>query len=471
VELPAGGGKTRLLVDAVREINENGGKALVLTHTHAGVHSIRHKMRAFGVAASAAHVGTLTSLSFELVRSYSQIAGVEVPAAPDWEDSTRYTEAACRVLQNRHVREVFGITYSHMLIDEYQDCSMAQHTLALELARAIPAAAVFGDRLQGIFGFRDPIVDWVTDVLPRFPAIDIEFVPRRWVDHNQALGEWLYEMRDRLRPGVQVAFDTNLPQGVRFVGATPQRFEIRNAALQERPEGESVVVIAPPDTSSARSIAGLLGGAYGVMEDVGGRFMIQALTELERAEPLHCGLWLAQLAKQCFVGFSEVNQTVLNRLAKGKHVAGLHRPGLERTLAAFDRVLDDPTYEVLAASMLEIRAAREARLHSRECWNDIAMALDRCGTDPDRLPTSEISKIRDRLRHAGRPTQLRVISRTALIKGLEYDHVIVANVDRITDHCNLYVALSRARKSVTIVGRSASITVTETKRNPTSRAG
>jgi hypothetical protein len=120
--------------------------------------------------------------------------------------------------------------------------------------------------------------------------------------------------------------------------------------------------------------------------------------------------------------------------------------------------------------MREIRSAKEARLHSGEAWNDIAMALERCGADPDRTPTSEIAKVRDRLRQAGRPAHFRVISRTALIKGLEYDHVIIANLDRITDHCILYVALSQARKSVTIIGRTGSITVVETKRSPTATA-
>ncbi|MEA2767910.1 MAG: hypothetical protein QOD93_872, partial [Acetobacteraceae bacterium] len=318
VELPAGGGKTWLLVDTLRQVAESGGRALVQTHTHAGVHSIRHKMRQLGVASDAAYVGTLTSLSFDLVRSYSQVAGIEVPEVPEWDDSTRYIEGACRALQNSHIREVFGVSYSHLLIDEYQDCSMAQHALALELVRAIPACAVFGDRLQGIFGFRDPIVDWESDVLPHFPALGIDYIPRRWAGHNEALGAWLYQMRDRLQPGRQIAFDADLPQGVTFVGATQHRYEIRNAALQHRPVGESVVIIAPPDKGSARSIAVLLSGAYGVMEDIGGRFMVQALTDLEVAEPAQYATWLVQVAKKCFVGFSKVklDKTVLKRLEK-----------------------------------------------------------------------------------------------------------------------------------------------------------
>ena len=47
-----------------------------------------------------------------------------------------------------------------------------------------------------------------------------------------------------------------------------------------------------------------------------------------------------------------------------------------------------------------------------------------------------------------------LISRTLLVKGLEYDHVIIADVGNHTKINDLYVALSRARKSITILGRS-----------------
>lgn len=466
VELPAGGGKTWLLVDTIRQVASQSGKTLVLTHTNAGVHSIHNKMRAFGVDPKAANVGTITSLAFELVRSYSRIAGLVVPEVPDWNDSAEYIEGARRVLQNRHVRDVLAISYSHLLIDEYQDCSVAQHAVALELARAIPACAVFGDRLQGIFGFRDTIVDWQVDVLAHFPEFEIDYFPHRWAEHNQPLGMWLHQIRDQLQPGTQVTFDAGLPDGVTFVPATQQRFELRNAALLARSEEETVVIIAPPDRGSARSCASRLNGAYTTMEDIGGTFMMGQLAELEGSQPKHFALWLARTAKNCHIGYARLDQTVLNRLEKGRTVSDLTRPGLERTLAAFDAVLSNPTFESISTSMRAIRTAREAHLHSREAWNDMAAALGRCGSETGCSPRGELSRVRDRIRRGGRSAAGRVVSRTALIKGLEYDHVIISDLDRLTDHCNLYVALTRARKTVTIIGRTAQITVTETKRGP-----
>lgn len=466
IELPAGGGKTWLLADTVREAALRAGKSLVLTHTHAGVQSIQSKMRELGVPSDAAHVGTITSLAFELVRGYSHIAGLEVPEVPNWDDSTEYNEGARRVLQNRHIRDVYAVSYSHLLVDEYQDCSLSQHALVLDLVQAIPACVVFGDPLQGIFGFRDPIVDWESDVLPHFPAFAVDYVPRRWLQHNQPLGEWLLRVRPQLQPGSQLGFGAGLPDGVAFIAATAQGWELPNVALQQRPQGESVVVIAPPDKHSARTIASRLKGVYTTMEDIGGNFMAEALAILEAADASQYPLWLARLAKQCFVGYTKLNETVLNRLAKGLEVSGLNRPGLERTLSALDRVLANPTYESLAVAMRDIRSAREAQLHSREAWNDIASALESGSSNAQRSPTGELGRVRDRLRHGGRPSLRRVVSRTVLIKGLEYDHVIISNLERISDNCNLYVALTRARKSVTVIGRKSTVTLTETTRSP-----
>lgn len=48
---------------------------------------------------------------------------------------------------------------------------------------------------------------------------------------------------------------------------------------------------------------------------------------------------------------------------------------------------------------------------------------------------------------------------TPLIKGLEYDHAIVTNADGYTAP-ELYVALTRGPKSVTVLSRTSSVAPT-----------
>lgn len=472
IEMPAGSGKTWLLATTVKQVETAGGTALVLTHTHAGVNAIRRKLTEFGVPQSGFVISTIASFSFEMARSYSRISGVVVPETPSWSDSGTYVEGATRVVSNRHIRDVMAISYSHLFVDEYQDCSKLQHGLILALIQAIPKCAVFGDPLQGIFGFADPIVDWRSDVLPNFPALVVPCRPMRWKGYNEPLGEWLLALRDRLSPGSQLDISDSAPPGVKFIKATQQGWELINAALANRPLGETVVVVAPPDKESPRRISSKLKGAFGTMEDVGGTFMIEQLNTLAHMRGDGYARWLADLAKECFTGYGQINTPLLSCLDRGRTVSHLARPGLGATQAALDSVLLNPNFECLSAAMYAIAESREARLHSREAWMEIAGAINSCAQEDGRELQVELAKRRDWLRHTDRRTGLaRTVSRTVLIKGLEYDHVIIANLDRITDVSNLYVALSRARKTATIIGRSAIITVKETKRTPGNLAG
>jgi hypothetical protein len=105
-----------------------------------------------------------------LWRSYPNIAGVTVPTVPDWSASSEYGAGAINVAQSRAIRDMHAASFEYFIVDEYQDCGVQQHDLMVAIADAIPRACVLGDRLQGIFGFRDqPLVDWDTHVFGRFP--------------------------------------------------------------------------------------------------------------------------------------------------------------------------------------------------------------------------------------------------------------------------------------------------------------
>ena len=56
------------------------------------------------------------------------------------------------------------------------------------------------------------------------------------------------------------------------------------------------------------------------------------------------------------------------------------------------------------------------------------------------------------MRHAGRPISHRkLIGTTLLVKGLEYDHAVILDADAL-DAKDLYVAMTRGSKSLTIIG-------------------
>lgn len=459
LEMPAGTGKTELLAACVASAAERGDRSLVLTHTNAGVDTIRKRLRRYAVPSSMVRVETITSWAFILSRSYPSIAGIDVPGVPDWDDSQKYVEGATLVAKTAAVRRVHAVSFSCFFVDEYQDCTVDQHELIVEISNSVPRTIILGDRLQAIFGFdkNRPLMDWDTHVVSRFSPKTIPYVPQRWRGYNVALGQWLLDIRPALVDGGSFDFSAHSVAGVewRQCDFKSSVQTVNKAAYGLLNVGGSVVLLDKLPGQVA-SHASRLGGSYAVMEDVAGRFMADHLADLPVENDILLPLWLARLAKSCFVGLAGLDGTVLGRLEKGRSISGLKRKGLLTVQNALDDLISDPTYQRVRISADAIRSTPGLTLYRQEAWDDTLRAVARFVED-EMSPQEALAAVRDRLRHAGRGERRLNAARTLLVKGLEYDHVIIANVQNFTDPRHLYVALSRARKSVTVIGRTPRI--------------
>src|SRR5579875_3655271 len=87
-----------------------------------------------------------------------------------------------------------------MYVDEYQDCTEAQHGLVRALAEVLPTR-LLGDPMQGIFAFGDDRLVDLDEFDDDFEQLDDLTVPWRWSQTNPQLGEWLYDARTRLITG------------------------------------------------------------------------------------------------------------------------------------------------------------------------------------------------------------------------------------------------------------------------------
>lgn len=452
--MPAGTGKTHLLGMAAAVAAEVGNRSLVLTHTHAGVDAIRRRLRRFGVPPGMVRVDTLASWAFTLSRSYSFIAGVQISELPDWTQSRDYLDGASRVVRAKAIADMHSTSFDYLFVDEYQDCSIAYHDFVRALTEAIPRTIVLGDRLQGIFTFDGPTVDWDDHVLANFPGHEVPIHPHRWTDHNAGLGAWLLKARSLLVAGNWFDFAQHDIPGLQFVP------EVGPAALAQISHGfrdfnESVVLLDKWRDDVAGH-ASRLGGSYTVMEDIGGRFMKEKLEVVPDQGDPGLARWFADFAKSCVVGLSGVDTAVLAKLARHETVAHYKRDGIDDVLVALDDLQANPTYDRVAVTAQIVRHTPGLHVYRWEAWNDTREALLSAAETGEPVLDS-LARVRDRVRRAGRRPANRIASRTLLVKGLEYDHVVIADLSKMTDPCNLYVALSRARKTVTILGRNSRI--------------
>ncbi len=141
----------------------------------------------------------------------------------------------------------------------------------------------------------------------------------------------------------------------------------------------------------------------------------------------------------------------------------MKRPGAEWQLELLTGLLTDASPGRVAEALEAIHQLPDGWMYRREAWRDTIKALKVAAASDGVTVRQALSRIRNRARFTGRSQESRIISRPLLIKGLEYDHALVLNADRLSP-TELYVALSRGRKSLTVVSESRHLTPKVPKR-------
>lgn len=190
------------------------------------------------------------------------------------------------------------------------------------------------------------------------------------------------------------------------------------------------------------------------MESLHGTYMTDRLRELESLPPSAYAKWLADLAKKCFARLGDIKPDDVKKLGRNQSLIGLKRPAVVRTIGHIEAVRLEPTFGSLSKSMYAIAAAGEGICYAHEAWFDIAHALSRADGDEAQSPLQHLASIRNRLRYTGRKSREKLLSKTVLVKGLEFDHVVIANAELIGSRKDLYVAMTRPRRTLTILSPS-----------------
>ncbi len=194
---PAGHGKTHTIVECLKHTT---GKQLILTHTHAGVASIKEKIKKANIPNSNYNVETITSFAQKYVLAF--YTGIDIP---DQENGKKYypfiIEKATSFFKLQSILSIVSVTYTGLFVDEYQDCNEQQHKLIVALSEILPTR-ILGDFLQGIFNFTgNPLVNMEKqDSIGDFYSNRYELTePWRWINgKNEILGNDLKEIRAKL---------------------------------------------------------------------------------------------------------------------------------------------------------------------------------------------------------------------------------------------------------------------------------
>jgi len=444
----AGCGKTHLIADAVGCMPDH--RQLILTHTHAGVDVLRRRLATRGITDRQAHVETISGFALRYAAAYPKTSQVDVtqPSGVEWRD---VQHGATRFLATRAGRRVVAESYGGLYVDEYQDCTAFQHALVRQLAEVLPTR-ILGDPMQAIFDFAgESLVD--LDAFDEdFERLDDLTTPWRWAGSNPTLGEWLLDARRCLRAGQDPNF-SGAPVRIRRAGAvartvcTPEQVN----ACKDYGDQSSVVAIRQFQ-HAAHETASRLRGLFTSMEEMDCRDLFTAVAALDRAAGPARALALLDFARKCMTKVGTHLGPATRTITAGRTPAtrgGKAEPAIRAlTLAA---AADTPAN--LLAALREMARLPEVVIHRAELHEEMCRTLQQAEAEPGRPYVELAWAVRDRTRRRGRTARGRLISRTLLIKGLEFDHAIILDFAEFASPKDKYVALTRPRRSLTVLLR------------------
>lgn len=466
IEAAGGCGKTTKAAKYAREASERlpSGKILLLSHTHAACGEFQRKCASLG---NKIDVETCDSFFLKAIGAYARPLGLPSPIESHLgriDGGVAFgalSEKAAELFRRSPtVAHAVAAHYPVIVLDEHQDASIHQHE-AVRLLMAIGGARlrIFGDPMQAIHPANvDTYVDWDRLVAEADATDRLEY-PHRWAAVPE-LGQWIMESRAALKDGLPVRL-RGAPKCVSAVSyhslAGRNGFRDRRAAGREihgflngAPNSAAILAfigkMAKSNAQACNWRAPLNEGAQLDELDV----LIQGIEAHDGNAAALAGTFLEFLI-MIGVGLSQsmsdglrgrLNATISRERAGNNQIAWLD---------CLEQIYTSPDHRGIAAAMRMVLDTSPAGYSIR--LNDHARALcafDR--TDDPRAFRSTLGRIRRR--HKWPPQMVSTIHKA---KGLDFDHVLLCPVDRnqypndVLGARLLYVALSRARKSIRLV--------------------
>lgn len=453
---PAGYGKTYTIADCITSYDGNK-KILVLTHTHAGVASLREKFNQKHISSSRYHLETICSFALDLTRVF-HINKAEIPSSSDAGSLFLFAvEHAAKILRAGPIKKYISIKYDHLIVDEYQDCTIAQHQMIMVLSDTLKTH-ILGDPLQGIFGFRrESIVDFSDVSFAPFndnrQTLDI---PWRWNNANRnALGQELSSIRSNLLSSsainLQNYTEIELVLAPENEYATPQSSYKR--AIFNALRDDSVLLIHPTSESIEPRIKFVQQfPQLRMVESIDDKTFYSSCLSFDNLNGYPLIATVVNLVRK--VGSKTPINVWFNDAGNLKNKRSVADQQIRRKLEEIiTSLVSKKSYADIALLIESIAKLPNVKIYRTDCLRDICQTL----REASRLGISAVKSIernRNILRQKGRKIQGRGIGTTLLTKGLEFDTVVVLNAHRFTDKRHLYVALTRCCKRLIIVSNN-----------------
>ena len=478
VEAPAGCGKTYQGAKyAQRAASRLGkGRVLILTHTHAACSVFSSETRQ---EAARAEIRTIDSLVTAIAAAYHKSLGIpHDPAAwaqrqgPDG-FATLASGVAALMKAHPMIGGALSERYPIVIGDEHQDSSAAQHAIIMGFFKGGSQLRLFGDPMQHIYGSHTDVARWDDrarwDKLRATAACDELNTPHRWQKDSPQLGQWILQAREALKKGQPVDLRCSLPQEMIILLAdniAPNYSGYRIDQNDRRKIDQIVnkdqpLLILTGQNDTVKALRAMWGRQIPIWEghvrDGLGALVTAIATN--RGSPVAIANAVVAFLGAVSVGFSPSSHGNILVREVGQNCEKKRRgkPALLQGLAAC--ILEQPDHLGVAKCLQGLAKLTEDRVAGFE-----HVAFDNYSEIRDAIRLGQFTDVEAGLKEIHRRRSFarpgppeRAISTIHKAKGLQCKNTIVLPCDRRrfgdTNYarCKLYVAISRARSSLTLV--------------------
>ncbi|MEB2848199.1 ATP-dependent helicase [Endobacterium cereale] len=250
IEAPAGCGKTyqgaRYAAKAAGTLS--AGRVLILTHTHAARSVFADRTRG---ESNRVEIRTIDSFLTEIASMYHR--ALDLPAdVGSWareQNAYDIVAARCsRLLEHAvSVSRAAARHYPIIVCDEHQDASADQHAAVMALHRAGSKIRFLGDPMQIIYGGRGngtrlALERWKQ--LTTLGGFGKLAVPHRWKEGSPDLGRWVLDARETLSNGRAISLAGALPRGLTVLHASNSANNVRKALAMSRDDRRPISDLA-----------------------------------------------------------------------------------------------------------------------------------------------------------------------------------------------------------------------------------
>ncbi|MBL4799468.1 MAG: UvrD-helicase domain-containing protein [Oleispira sp.] len=500
---PAGYGKTHAIVESLKYTS---GRQLILTHTHAGVASIKDKIIKAKITPDRYAVETISSFSQRYLKSFYSGSDVPDQDAKDKNNPLKdyhsfITEKARALISSNMVRRILLATYDGLFVDEYQDCSKLQHGFLMALSNILPTR-ILGDPLQGIFDFNGEIIDFKTD-LPDFEQFPDLQTPYRWhkEGNNRGLGDLIKTYRQPLIEGGVINLCQDSQRSFYVIQVEDGDFDDPHSVYRQKIKGllqhsksdnsyESLLIIVPEYNEIVKGNTVRRGGIDDRAKMLATFDYAKEVTLLEAIDDSK----FYSLAKGADKIISSIPRArkpiknIYNFLANfflKTSPKNRKNIGLNDWIAKSSRTRDDdyylkskqadaadlgqelasiisklettPSHTAMYSLLLFLKSTLRLKIKPRkELLNSLLQALNKSVSESISVYDA-MKEHKNTIRRVGRKVQGKCMGTTLLTKGLEFDTVVIMDAHKFESPKHLYVALTRCCKNLVIFTKGSQL--------------